>query len=405
MNVLIVSNDIARNPLDDAKSFIFDEITRLAQRNINILVACFDFKGSIKTHNVFFYDVDKYVFLVFPLIIHRIAYYPSFNSILRSPYRLFLELSYSEHVVRLMKHIKPDLLHAHYAYPEGWVAFLAKISSKYHIPLIVTLHGYDILVEPTLGYGIRLCERYDALVRHVLNNSDLVLVASKAVFDEAVKLVNNIQKLHIIPHGVDIQRFNPNINGSYVKQLYGGEDKQIVLTIARNFKIKGIEYLLLAIKQILSFRKDILFIIGGYDKLSKYYEFLSAKLDISKYVVFTGKIPRDVVPQYYAASDVVVVPSLQEAWGLVATEAMACGKPVVASRVGGLPDQIIDGYNGFLVPPRDPKALADRILYLLENPSEAKRMGLNGRKLAVERFDIEKRVDKIVKLYQELVKG
>jgi glycosyltransferase involved in cell wall biosynthesis len=84
---------------------------------------------------------------------------------------------------------------------------------------------------------------------------------------------------------------------------------------------------------------------------------------------------------------------------------MACGKPVVASRVGGLPDQIIDGYNGFLVPPRDPKALADRILYLLENPSEARRMGLNGRKLAVERFDIEKRVDKIVKLYQELVNG
>jgi glycosyltransferase involved in cell wall biosynthesis len=304
-----------------------------------------------------------------------------------------------------MKHVKPDLLHAHYAYPEGWVAFLAKISSKYHIPLIVTLHGYDILVEPTLGYGIRLCERYDALVRHVLNNSDLVLVASKAVFDEAVKLVNNIQKLHIIPHGVDIQRFNPNINGSYVKQLYGGEDKQIVLTIARNFKIKGIEYLLLAIKQILSFRKDILFIIGGYDKLLKYYEFLSAKLDISKYVVFTGKISRDVVPQYYAASDVVVVPSLQEAWGLVATEAMACGKPVVASRVGGLLDQVIDGYNGFLVPPRDPKALADRILYLLENPSEANRMGLNGRKLAVERFDIEKRVDKIAKLYQELVNG
>jgi glycosyltransferase involved in cell wall biosynthesis len=82
---------------------------------------------------------------------------------------------------------------------------------------------------------------------------------------------------------------------------------------------------------------------------------------------------------------------------------MACGKPVVASRVGGLPDQVIDGYNGFLVPPRDPRALADRILHLLENPSEARRMGLNGRRLVEERFDIEKRVDKIVMLYKELV--
>jgi glycosyltransferase involved in cell wall biosynthesis len=82
---------------------------------------------------------------------------------------------------------------------------------------------------------------------------------------------------------------------------------------------------------------------------------------------------------------------------------MAGGKPGVASRVGGLPDQVIDGYNGFLVPPRDPKALADRIMYLLENPSEARRMGLNGRRLAEERFDIEKRIDKIIKVYDELV--
>jgi glycosyltransferase involved in cell wall biosynthesis len=119
--------------------------------------------------------------------------------------------------------------------------------------------------------------------------------------------------------------------------------------------------------------------------------------------LFTGRIPQEELPVYYGASDVVVVPSLQEAWGLVATEAMACGKPVVASRVGGLPDQVIDGYNGFLVPPMDSKALADRILYFLENPSEAKRIGLNGRRLAEELFDIEKRVDKIVKLYKELV--
>jgi glycosyltransferase involved in cell wall biosynthesis len=404
MNGLIVSSNTARNPLDDAKSFVFDEITRLAQRNINLHVASFDFKGSTKAYNIFFHDANKYDFLVFPLIIHRIAYYP-FNSILCSPYKLFLELSYAEHVARLMKRVKPDFLHAHYAYPEGWVASLAKISSKNRIPLVVTLHGYDILVEPTLGYGIRLWKRYDALVRYVLNDSDLVLVASKAVFNEAAKLVSNIQKLHIIPYGVDIQYFNPNVDGSYIKQLYEGEDKQIVLTIARDFKRKGIIYLLLAIKQILSFRKDVLFIIGGYDKLLKYYELLSIKLGVSRHVIFTWKIPRDIVPKYYAASDVVVVPSLQEAWGLVATEAMACGRPVVASRVGGLPDQVIDGYNGFLVPPKDPKALADRILYLLENPSEARRMGLNGRKLAVEKFDIEKRIDKIVKLYQELVKG
>jgi glycosyltransferase involved in cell wall biosynthesis len=84
---------------------------------------------------------------------------------------------------------------------------------------------------------------------------------------------------------------------------------------------------------------------------------------------------------------------------------MACGKPVIGTRVGGIVDQVIDGFNGFLVPPRDHEAIAKKILYLLENPSEMKRMGLNGRRLAEERFNIEKRVDKIVKIYKKLVEN
>jgi len=109
------------------------------------------------------------------------------------------------------------------------------------------------------------------------------------------------------------------------------------------------------------------------------------------------------MPYYYASSDIVVVPSLQESWGLIATEAMASGRPVIASSVGGLREQVVDGFNGFLVPPRDPRAIADRILYFLENPSEVERMGLNGRRLAEERFDVEKRVNKIIELYDSLI--
>jgi len=79
------------------------------------------------------------------------------------------------------------------------------------------------------------------------------------------------------------------------------------------------------------------------------------------------------MPYYYASSDIVLVPSLQESWGLIATEAMASAWPVIASNVGGLREQVIDGFNGFLVPPKSPKAIADRILYFLENPSEVER--------------------------------
>ena len=120
-------------------------------------------------------------------------------------------------------------------------------------------------------------------------------------------------------------------------------------------------------------------------------------------IILTGEIPYSKVPFYYAMSDITVIPSLQEAFGLVVSEAMACGKPVIGSNVGGIPDQIVDGYNGFLVQPRNSGEIADRILWLIDHPKKLKSMGMNGRKIVEEKFDINKRIDKIVHLYEKLV--
>jgi glycosyltransferase involved in cell wall biosynthesis len=307
-------------------------------------------------------------------------------------------------VIGLIEKLDPDVIHAHFAYPEGWVAYLALRSLKRRLPFVVTLHGYDILTEPSIGYGLRLNIRYDVLVKEVLKGADAVIVASRAVYEEAKKIMKSPDRLHLIHNGVDLQKFNPSIDGSRIKKLYNVEDKNVVFTLRHHEPTYGIAYLILSAKIILERKKDVVFIIGDDGSLRSYHMKLARQLGISDCVLFPGRISREEVPMYYAASDVVVVPSLQEAWGLVATEAMACGRPVVATKVGGLPDQVIEGFNGF-VPPRDPKALADRMLYLLENPSEARKMGLNGRRLAEEKFDIEKRVDKIAELYRVLVES
>ena len=207
-----------------------------------------------------------------------------------------------------------------------------------------------------------------------------------------------------MPNGVDLKRFNPNIDGSCIRRKLDVENKFIVFTVRHHEPKYGIEYLIRAASLVLKEKKDVVFIIGGDGSLRPYYEELASKLGVRNRIVFTGRIPQAELPYYYAASDVVVVPSLQEAWGLVVTEAMASGKPVIGTRVGGIVDQIIDGYNGFLVPPRDPRAIAEKILWLIENPDEIKRIGMNGRKLAEEKFDIEKRVDRIVELYKELLR-
>ncbi|MEM2487710.1 MAG: glycosyltransferase family 4 protein, partial [Thermoproteota archaeon] len=127
-------------------------------------------------------------------------------------------------------------------------------------------------------------------------------------------------------------------------------------------------------------------------------------LGVKEKVIFTGRISRNEVPYYYAMSDIVVVPSLQEAFGLVISEAMSSGKPVIGSKVGGIPDQIIHGYNGFLVQPRNPEEIAEKIVWLIENPEKAKQMGRNGRILAEEKFNIDRRIDRIIQLYKEVLR-
>jgi hypothetical protein len=100
-----------------------------------------------------------------PLQLNRLAFYP-FGALPRSPSSLYTELLYSKHVEDLIKRLEPNLLYAHFAYPEGWTAYLAKVRLRQRIPLVVTLHGYDILVEPSVGYGIRLSKRYESARAH-----------------------------------------------------------------------------------------------------------------------------------------------------------------------------------------------------------------------------------------------
>jgi len=331
-----------------------------------------------------------------------LRFYP-LHALIRNPLLVYSEIIRARDSLDITRFRDIDIIHSHFAYQEGFVGYLSKNLLK-RKKLVVTLHGNDILTEPSVKYGIRLDKRYDIIVRKVLEIADAIIVASKAVFNEVTKLCNKCaDKTYLIPSGVDINKFNPSVKALAIRDKLHIEDKFVVFTSRHHRPVYGIEYLIKAIPLVLREKKDVVFIIGGDGPLKSYHEELALRLGVKDKVIFTGYIPYTEIPLYYAASDIVVVPSLQEAWGLVATEAMACGKPVIASRVGGLPDQIIDGFNGFLVPPRNPRAIADRILYLLENPSEMRRMGLNGRRLAEERFDIEKRIDRIIELYRKLM--
>jgi glycosyltransferase involved in cell wall biosynthesis len=400
LSIAVISESVGKTPEDITYSFVFDEVYRLAQRGIEVHVVRSKIESKSMSYGIHFHGIERrYNFQALNFLARNITCYPPI-SLVRRPTALYWENLYASNVVKVVEKNDLNLIHAHFAYPEGLVGLLAK--RRTGKPLVVTVHGYDILVEPSIGYGIRLDLRLDNIVRKVLNEADAIITASRATFNESNKIVENSEKVYLIPNGVDIKRFNPSLDGSYIKRRWGISDHvKVVFTLRAHEPKYGIEYLLRAASLLK--RNNVVFVIGGDGSLRPYHKRLAIDLGIKEKTIFTGKIPWSEVPHYYAMSDIVVVPSLQEAFGLIVSEALACGKPVIGTRVGGIPDQIIDGYNGFLVKPKDPKEIAEKILWLLEHPDKAKQMGMNGRRIVEENFNLEKRIDRIIEVYERVI--
>jgi glycosyltransferase involved in cell wall biosynthesis len=402
ISVALVSGLVPKDFSNPDYSFVFDEAYRLARRGTCIHAIRSFAEEESASYGILFHGLNgsfeiKYI----PFILrHRDVLFR--RSHLLPPWTLFYLSKYARTVADIIYKQNLDLIHAHFAYPEGFVGLLAKKETGK--PLVVTVHGTDVLVEPSIGYGIRLSKRYDALVRRVIEEADAVIAASKVTYDEVCSIVKNIEKVHLIANGVDITRFNPGLDSSYLRRKHGLEGKFIVFSLRAHEPKYGLEYLIRSVPAVVEQMDNVVFIVGGNGSLLQYHEKLAAELGVSQKIIFTGKISSDDVPYYNALSNVVVVPSLQEAFGLVVSEAMACGKPIIGSNVGGIRDQIIDGSTGFLIEPREPLKIAEKILWLMTNPEEAKRMGINGRKRVEQKYNIENRAKSIINLYVKLLR-
>ncbi|GAP63199.1 D-inositol-3-phosphate glycosyltransferase [Ardenticatena maritima] len=221
-------------------------------------------------------------------------------------------------------------------------------------------------------------------------------------------------KIEVIPCGVDLDLFHP-IPKREARRLLGiPDDHKLILFVGRIDPLKGIDALIEAIAEVVrrepAWRERLcLSIIGGSAEDAaqaltaemRRLHALRAELDIEDVVTFLGAQSQETLPYFYSAAEMVVMPSHYESFGMVALEAMACGTPVIASDVGGLTYTVQDGVTGYLVPPRRPDILADRILELLNDVERRREMGRNGVKRA-ERFGWPAITRQIERLYAEL---
>jgi glycosyltransferase involved in cell wall biosynthesis len=298
-----------------------------------------------------------------------------------------------------------DIVHSQSTLASGYTKYCKKT-----IPLVLTSHGTALNEIKTVLNGSIPIKSFFAIPIWlkiylldepiIFKKSDKIIAVSNELGEDLKKQCKVPEKkLVIIPNGIDTDKFKP-FDASELKKKYGIENERIILCTGRIEKIKGFHLLLKVISEIEDTR---LFVVGTgsyLDNLKK----MSMDLNIEDKVIFTGKVPEEELIQLYNLADLFIHPTLwfSEAFGLVLAEAMACGKPVIASKIGGIPT-VIDSYkDGILFEPGDLNALKEKILEVLNDESLSKRLGENARKKVIQRFSLDRMVEDTIRVYKEL---
>jgi 1,4-alpha-glucan branching enzyme len=211
-------------------------------------------------------------------------------------------------------------------------------------------------------------------------------------------------KIRVIYNGVDTRKFQPAKDKRKIKEQLGfNPDDLAIVSVGRLYARKGLFTLIESIPAVLKRFKNAKFIISGKgqsDEMRKLIAY-AEKIGVKENIVFTGYYPDKKLPKLYQAADVFAFSTFYEHHPFAVLEALSTGLPVVTTSVGGIPETIESGKNGFLVEPFNPAQFADKILYLLEHPAETSEMGMLARKTILERFDWRIVVKDVLKVYDE----
>ena len=312
------------------------------------------------------------------------------------------------------KGIQYDLIHSHY-----WMSGLAGmiLKQEWDVPMVQMFHTLG-LMKQQIG---RTAEEREGQERvdgelAVMAASDRIIAATEAEVRQLEQLYGvNGDKVDIVPPGVDTHHFYP-IPQDEAKEAIGIlPEERMALFVGRIEPLKGVDTLIRAMALVKQNCKRFvcphyLVIIGGdpeghperdESEMGR-LQLLARSLGLDDIVLFLGRRGQQTLPYYYSAAEVVVMPSHYESFGMVALEAMACGTPVIASRVGGLAHLVKDGETGYFVPAQDPEALADKLRLLFVEHDLREKMGEQAVAYAQE-FRWETITDRIAMIYRQML--
>ena len=275
-----------------------------------------------------------------------------------------------------------DLIHSHY-----WLSGMVgtTLSREWGAPHITTFHTLA-KTKMRARPGEREPQLRQDIEGHVMSVADGIVVSTDEERQDIIRHYDAPPRnIHVIPAGVNLKTFQP-VDRDAARAELGVKEERVILYVGRIEPLKGIDILLRAVPMLEYGQGLRVLVVGGnpdndveLDRLKS----LTVELGIGDLVTFTGSVPQSVLPTYYSAADVFVLPSHSESFGLAPLEAMACGTPVVVSRVGGMKTFVNSGENGYLVPWRCPESFAQRLDVLLANPDLREAMGQAARKKAL----------------------
>lgn len=279
-----------------------------------------------------------------------------------------------------IKKINPDIVHI-----QALTIALPGLVSKLFLrkPYVVWARGSDVYLP----------DKFTKLIsRVVLKNASSII----ALNEDMKRKINTIYKrenIIVLPNGIELEKFKDICPQ---KQ----NDKTTIIFVGTLRPVKGVEYLIKAMNIIHEKLPDTDLLIVGNGPDRDKLETLAQELNLQNRIFFVGNVSNEKIPEYMAKADLFVLPSLSEGFPLVIAEAMASGLPIVTTNVGGLPDIVKNGENGFLVEPKNPEALADKIMLLLNNKNTCKKIS-NTNKIIIRDYSWSNITEKLERIYNE----
>jgi len=329
------------------------------------------------------------------------------GNVWRMPVRFKLERNWGDlifcpSILSALKEIPFEIVHTHTPRKlfSEFVA-LHKLLTRRKFPYIVSVRLLNTSLTPFLDAFSNIYRR--TVEKMLFRNAETVIVQTKANKRFLIKNCGiKAEKIEIIPNAVDSGLFDPRLfDPDRIREKYEISGDNIILFAGRLTTQKGLEYLLRAIALVKREIQHFKLLLVGKGPQENALKDLSAALGIADYVFFLGDIPHCRMPELYSLADIFVLPSLSESFPNAMLEAMAMEKPVVATRVGVIPEIIVNGESAITVKPGETRQLADEIVRVLSDEKLSKRIAFNGRKLVTTKFTWDYVVGRTVQLYEK----